>query len=459
MRNVRQLMKDVVKKKGQLDFTWRPRSRMMLRGSGPLLGFLWFIHLLPATKGGPQLIVSPLVIGLVGDDIILPCGLHPPENVIEKTVEWTRSDLSPAFVHVFTQGRMLFDNQNPLFHGRTSLNESALRTGVLSLKLLRLQLSHQGNYTCKVVTPESQPARNIRLVVGAASEPSISPVATKDTMLVLECEAKNWFPEPSMEWRDSEGKVMTPEDSHTEHKEFYSVRSRIAVEIKVNDTYTCTVRQVSVNATREANFTIAEFFEKVPEKLISDSTMLGIVVVLGMIICTLFLGIFMYLCAQRCPRLPYRLISGVTRRITEETPMLHLRSQQAEVDGAQDGEGNLESEINNLETTRTTLQGEISVLESTRTTLQGEISVLESTRTTLQGEISVLESTRTTLQGEISVLESTRTTLQGEISVLESTRTTLQGKISVLESTRTTLQGEISVLESTRTTRRRRWSC
>lgn len=94
-------------------------------------------------------------------------------------------------------------------------------------------------------------------VVGAVSEPEISPENTEGTRLVLKCDAKNWYPKPEIEWRDGEGRSIVPHDyNHTEHDEGYSVYSRITVEMTVNDTYTCTVHQEDIRQSRETNYTV-----------------------------------------------------------------------------------------------------------------------------------------------------------------------------------------------------------
>ncbi|XP_030580948.1 uncharacterized protein LOC115777245 [Archocentrus centrarchus] len=82
-----------------------------------------------------------------GDSFILPCQFDT-FDLIDPSVEWSRSDLSPPTVHQL-QGDELKE-QNQHYSGRTSMKTDALQTGDLSLKLTDLQLSDSATYTCSL---------------------------------------------------------------------------------------------------------------------------------------------------------------------------------------------------------------------------------------------------------------------------------------------------------------------
>ncbi|XP_034533050.1 CD276 antigen-like [Notolabrus celidotus] len=209
--------------------------------------------LLPNIKGESQLIGSAPVVGLVGHYCVLPCSLQPTENVAEKTVEWTRSDLNPSYVHIFRQGRLLYDDINPSFLQRANLFEQELKNGNMSLKLSDLKISDTGTYTCKLIT-KSESFIQVSVIIGALSEPQIT-LERSDDKLVFKCEARNWYPEPEIEWRDSEGRVIPPEDISKQHDEYFSINSKIIVNIPASENYTCTVRQRDIGEVREASYT------------------------------------------------------------------------------------------------------------------------------------------------------------------------------------------------------------
>uniref|UniRef100_A0A4W6EFS9 Ig-like domain-containing protein n=1 Tax=Lates calcarifer TaxID=8187 RepID=A0A4W6EFS9_LATCA len=119
---------------------------------GPLR-ILIFHFLLAHSCRGKSHINTALKSGLatVGDDIILPCHLDPAVDAAPMTLEWTRPDLKPNFVHV-RRG------------GRTSLFINELKHGNISLKLSKVKLSDGGTYHCFI--PKLDKRSSVELVVG-----------------------------------------------------------------------------------------------------------------------------------------------------------------------------------------------------------------------------------------------------------------------------------------------------
>ncbi|XP_045070415.1 butyrophilin subfamily 3 member A2-like [Coregonus clupeaformis] len=139
------------------------------------------------------------IVALVGDDVILPCTLRPTFSAVYQTVEWQRPDLKPKEVHLYRDEKDDLVLQNPSFRGRTSLFKEELEEGNASLKLIRVELSDAGNYTCYIPLLDHQKT-TIQLIVGAASRPVISIEGIKGDEVVLRCEAEGCYPEPVMEW-------------------------------------------------------------------------------------------------------------------------------------------------------------------------------------------------------------------------------------------------------------------
>uniref|UniRef100_A0A667YUF1 Ig-like domain-containing protein n=1 Tax=Myripristis murdjan TaxID=586833 RepID=A0A667YUF1_9TELE len=109
--------------------------------------------------GSPQPIVA-----LAGDDVILPCHLEPAISDFSDTVEWTREDLDPPYLHVHQSGRLLVQLQNPLYKYRTILFVDELKNGNVSLKLFTVTISDEGRYLCFI--PSMRRGDFIQLNVG-----------------------------------------------------------------------------------------------------------------------------------------------------------------------------------------------------------------------------------------------------------------------------------------------------
>ncbi|XP_041850080.1 uncharacterized protein LOC121645616 isoform X4 [Melanotaenia boesemani] len=81
--------------------------------------------------------------------VLLPCEYDdiPPED--NPRVMWTRSDLSPRFVHQRGEKGDL-EEQNQRYRGRTSMKPDALDSLDFSLTLRKPHLSDSSNYTCSI---------------------------------------------------------------------------------------------------------------------------------------------------------------------------------------------------------------------------------------------------------------------------------------------------------------------
>lgn len=89
---------------------------------------------------------SQPIVAMVGDDIVLPCQMERAVDASSLTVEWSRSDLNPRFVHLRRDSVELLLEENPAYKGRTSLSTSKLKRGDVSLKLSTVKVSDEGTY-------------------------------------------------------------------------------------------------------------------------------------------------------------------------------------------------------------------------------------------------------------------------------------------------------------------------
>ncbi|XP_035850254.1 butyrophilin subfamily 3 member A2-like isoform X2 [Sander lucioperca] len=226
-----------------------------------------YLHLIHSCRGQSQLIgPSQPIVARVGDDVILPCSLEPTEDVAAKTLEWTRSDLNPIFVLVWRAGQDFVQIKHPSFKGRTWLFPDELKHGNISLKLSKVKPSDAARYKCYIPKLNTEYFVDLVVASDAVSLPvmSLAGIDRDKGGVVLQCESKGWFPEPEVLWLDGEGNLLSAGPSETVRgpDDLYTVSSRVTVEKRPSNSFTCRVQQKNINQTRETEIHVTDdFFE------------------------------------------------------------------------------------------------------------------------------------------------------------------------------------------------------
>uniref|UniRef100_A0A3Q2D795 Ig-like domain-containing protein n=1 Tax=Cyprinodon variegatus TaxID=28743 RepID=A0A3Q2D795_CYPVA len=195
----------------------------------------------------------PTVKAMLGDDVVLPCQVKPPEDPTQTTVEWGRPDLKPRFVFVWHNQKEYIADQNKVFRGRTSLFHDKLKDGNVSLKLSNVRHSDNGKYRC--YNPKEKTESFVKLLVGTISSPHISLLGLDKSSsgVMLDCSSASWYPEPEILWLDGEENIMSAGSAEKIKGPdgLYSVSSRVTVEKRHNNNITCRLTQKDINQTRE----------------------------------------------------------------------------------------------------------------------------------------------------------------------------------------------------------------
>ncbi|XP_062301378.1 CD276 antigen homolog [Scomber scombrus] len=260
-------------------------NRPSLQSSLKILSVLVLPLLLThSCKGQSQLIgPSQPIVATAGDDIILPCQLQPAEDVANMTLEWKSSDLDSRLVYVWRAGQDMTHLKHPSYKERTSLSIDGLKQGNISLKLSKVKLSDGGKYKCHI--PKLNKESFVELIVGAVSSSVISLAGTdRDTgTVVLQCESKGWYPQPEVLWLDSEGNLLSagPTETIRGPDGLYTVSSRVTVEKRLSNNFTCRVQQNNINQIRETYIIVADDFFKVQSS--SSPAVIGLAV--SLVVC------------------------------------------------------------------------------------------------------------------------------------------------------------------------------
>ncbi|KAL7375585.1 hypothetical protein ABVT39_020282 [Epinephelus coioides] len=216
-----------------------------------------FLVLLQSGDGQHQVVgPSQPIWATIGDDIILPCHLEPAKDASDMKLEWARPDLNPRFIHVRANRQEYKIHKQPSYKGRTSVSNDKLKHGDVSLTLSKVKVSDEGMYRCLI--PSLNQAAFIQLIVGAVSSPVISLENRSSRRVVLQCESAGWYPEPEVLWLDGEGNLLSagPTETVRGPDDLYTVSSRVTVEKRHSNSFTCRVQQRNINQTRETHIQV-----------------------------------------------------------------------------------------------------------------------------------------------------------------------------------------------------------
>ncbi|KAI3372972.1 hypothetical protein L3Q82_023411 [Scortum barcoo] len=211
--------------------------------------------------GGQSQVVGPSqpIVATVGEDVVLPCYLDPVVNAFDWTVEWARPDLNPKYILRRRHGAEMENKKHPSYEGRTSMFIDELQHGNVSLKLSKVKISDEGTYRCFIIDLDR--SSNVQLVVGAASSPVIQEATEVSGQ--LQCESGGWYPEPEVSWLDGEGRLLPAGPAETVRGPddgLFTISSRVTVEKKHGNNFTCRVQQKNIQQTREAHVLVPDHF-------------------------------------------------------------------------------------------------------------------------------------------------------------------------------------------------------
>ncbi|CAI5671563.1 unnamed protein product [Oreochromis niloticus] len=229
---------------------------------------LWFVRLLllaavlssSCCTEKPSAIVVPKIGAFAGETVLLPCNITPSGDV--PTVEWTREGLPPDIAFLYRDGCETFEMKNPVFRYRTNLIRHELHNGNLSMVISNLQISDSGKYQCAIVRKKKKVITTLELFVGAVSEPKLSVVPGVGGGLTLQCEAKCWFPKPTIRFLDNQGNEISAEDPKRDKESSgcFTVKRRVSLQTATNRV-TCRVHQPEIHQTRDSEIYLPDGYQ------------------------------------------------------------------------------------------------------------------------------------------------------------------------------------------------------
>ncbi|XP_010216402.1 PREDICTED: butyrophilin subfamily 1 member A1-like, partial [Tinamus guttatus] len=171
------------------------------------------------------------VVGVFGQDIILPCQLSPPVRLQNMVLLWRKFETENIIIRSYT------DRENEELPGigykdRTELFPHEFIRGNLSLKLKSLRMKEAGQYQCFVQSAEGNHEAYVELQIQATAPVKISVMGPEGSGLGLSCKSMGWFPKPKVHWATQDGRSleMKPVTTITQNEQqLYTLESRITV--------------------------------------------------------------------------------------------------------------------------------------------------------------------------------------------------------------------------------------
>ncbi|XP_038558288.1 putative selection and upkeep of intraepithelial T-cells protein 1 homolog [Micropterus salmoides] len=138
--------------------------------------------------------------------------------------------------------------------------EDELSKGNVSLQIFNVEISDAGKYSCFLRSLQKE--ASIQLIVGAVSSPIIQVVSDNSDSVVFQCESEGWYPEPEVFWLDGEGNLLSagPTETVRGPDDLYTVSSRVTVEKRHSNSFTCRVQQKDINQTRDTHIHVTAGF-------------------------------------------------------------------------------------------------------------------------------------------------------------------------------------------------------
>ncbi|XP_072889953.1 butyrophilin subfamily 3 member A3-like [Hemitrygon akajei] len=233
----------------------------------PLFLMLLAINSTPAGAADEFVVTAPAkpILAIVGRDAVLDCQLVPGKFLPDMELRWINVDLSyTSPVHMYKGGMDELAVQALAYQGRTQLFHDLIDRGNLSLKLMNVQVSDQGQYKCFVATKVSQNEIKMSLSVAATGiHPQIEMQGYTGNGIRVGCSSKGWFPEPQIQWKDGNGAnvMVTPKTTlQADPQGLYSIESTIEVSRGNRNTYSCQVVNKALNEFAQASILISDSF-------------------------------------------------------------------------------------------------------------------------------------------------------------------------------------------------------
>ncbi|XP_069738064.1 butyrophilin subfamily 1 member A1-like [Phaenicophaeus curvirostris] len=199
------------------------------------------------------------ITAVVGEDVVLPCHLHPGLNAEKMEVRWFRSRFS-VYVHLYQGGRDHFSSQLPQYQERTQFLKDGVSAGNVSLRILRTRLSDEGQYQCLVKDGDFYEEATVELKAAVSgSSPVLSVEGYQAGGIRLGCRGTGWYPKPEVLWWDSRRhRLPSLSDSDFQDQDgLFEVKKSIVIQRDADRNVSCSIRNTRLLQEKDATIDIS----------------------------------------------------------------------------------------------------------------------------------------------------------------------------------------------------------
>ncbi|XP_043915153.1 butyrophilin subfamily 2 member A1-like [Protopterus annectens] len=205
---------------------------------------------------------SAPIVSTVGHDSILPCYLTPAKRPPDMILIWMKIG-SYENKEVLTYNGKTNEIKTGLhYEGKAEIFHEELDRGNVSLKLRNVTIQDDGVYTCNVIADVR--IVHIKLQIAAMGEaPVLHMEEYSSGGIEVLCKSKNWFPEPSLEWTDSNRQALSIKHKTEKEKNLggsFDIESQIILSRGDPNPITCIVKNSVFLEKLESSMEIAENF-------------------------------------------------------------------------------------------------------------------------------------------------------------------------------------------------------
>ncbi|KAH1183240.1 hypothetical protein KIL84_004732, partial [Mauremys mutica] len=177
-------------------------------------------------------------------------------------VRWFLSEFT-SVVHQYHEGKDQYGKQMPDYRGRTELLKGGITDGNVSLQILNIRRSDEGQYYCFVQDGSYYEEAPLELKIAAlGSNPLISVESHQDGGIRVVCQSAGWYPEPKVLWRDLRGQELPSlsEAKSLGDSGLFETENSIIIKEHSNQNLSCWIRNTFLNQEKESTIYVADFF-------------------------------------------------------------------------------------------------------------------------------------------------------------------------------------------------------